>query len=63
MIRYVKLVFNSNITFDTFQPFPTLLVRPPITITPLPMGEVTIAGLSKAKGRSGPEMQNLRFNL
>ena len=39
--------FNSNIALENV---------PPMTITPLPVGDVTIVGYSNAKGRFGPEI-------
>ena len=43
---------NSNIALDFFQ----FSVSPPMTITPLPVGDVTIAGPSNFNGRFGPEI-------
>ena len=43
---------NSNIALDFFQ----FSVSPPMTITPLPVGDVTIAGLTNSKGKFGPEI-------
>ena len=39
--------FNSNIALEKY---------PPMAITPLPVGDVTIVGYSNAKGRFGPEI-------
>ena len=43
---------NSNIALECFPG----AVLPPMTITPLPVGDVTIAGPSNPNGRFGPEI-------
>ena len=44
---------NLNIALELV---PTESVNPPMTITPLPVGDVTIACLPKPNGRLGPEI-------
>ena len=43
---------NSNIALE----FSSDSVSPPMTITPLPVGDVTIACPANPKGRLGPEI-------
>ena len=43
---------NSNIALE----YSPGAVLPPMTITPLPVGDVTIAGLTNLNGRFGPEI-------
>ena len=43
---------SSNIALELFPEF----VSPPMTITPLPVGDVTIVRYSNANGKFGPEI-------
>ena len=52
---------NSNIALEEKQLLENILklpefVSPPMAITPLPVGDVTIAGLHNFKGKFGPEI-------
>ena len=51
LVQFIDWV-NSNIALE----YSRKDGFPPMTITPLPVGDVTIAGDSNASGRFGPEI-------
>ena len=57
LVHFIDWV-NSNIALENSKG----AVSPPMTITPLPVGDVTIACLTNPKGRFGPEIQNEIYN-